>query len=195
MAALADEELGRVNEDSGGNGSLQYVDVKPGANLKHALLSPYSSNAYLETLGDSLQLFSLLGESEGPCICLYDSNSKSCVKTISANHGGGGFETRKMERIGVIHTNHAFCSNELFVAAYSSSVYIFKISSLDNDANSRNSKHTVLKLVRKFTNLNFQVLDIGISKWTTHPSEGDALSPKDSTYLSWEAGRCFYVHF
>ena len=88
---------------------------------------------------------------------------------------------RKTERIGVIHTNHAFCSNELFVAAYSSSVYIFKISSLDDDANASNSKPVALKLVRQFTNLNFQVLDVGISKWTTHPS--DALSLKDSYVL------------
>eukprot|EP00944_MAST-04C_sp_MAST-4C-sp1_P014576 g14576.t1 len=182
MAALADEEPDRENGNSG-NGWLQYVDVKPGANLKHALLSPYSSNACLETPGNPLQLFSILGESEGPCVCLYDSNSKSCVKIISSDHVGGGFETLKTKRIGVIHTNHAFYSNELFVAAYSSSVYIFKISSLDDDANASNSKPVALKLVRQFTNLNFQVLDVGISKWTTHPSDDDTLSLKDSYVL------------
>ena len=36
MAALIDEEPDRENGDSD-NGWLQYVDVKPGANLKHAL--------------------------------------------------------------------------------------------------------------------------------------------------------------
>ena len=178
MAGLADDEV--WSDESLGDSLLPYVDVKPGANLKHALLSPHSSGMNLETPGGTRGLFSVLGESEGPCVCLYDSASKSCVKRISPDLGGAGFETRKAKRIGVIHTNHAFYSSELYVAACNSSVYIFKICPLDNDADNGGPKSTGLKLVRKFINLNFQVLDIGVSKWTTHSNDDDTLPCKDA---------------
>ena len=62
------------------------ITTKPGANLKNTLISPYSNNADImlqnnivkdnddDNKRNNIQLFSLLGELNGPCISLYDNN-------------------------------------------------------------------------------------------------------------------------
>ena len=91
------------------------ITTKPGANLKNTLISPYSNNADImlqnnifkdnddDNKRNNIQLFSLLGELNGPCISLYDNNNFNIVKHITLDNSKN---TVNNDYNSVIHTSH-----------------------------------------------------------------------------------------
>ena len=138
------------------------ITTKPGANLKNTLISPYSNNAYImlqnnifkdnddDNKQNNIQLFSLLGELNGPCISLYDNNNYNIVKHITLDNSKNNVNN---DNNSVIHTSHCFYLNELYIAIYGTNIYIYKI------------KNDKIILFLQFINLNFQILDMDVSKW------------------------------
>ena len=138
------------------------ITTKPGANLKNTLISPYSNNAYImlqnnivkdnddDNKQNNIQLFSLLGELNGPCISLYDNNNFNIVKHITLDNSKNNVNN---DNNSVIHTSHRFYLNELYIAIYGTNIYIYKI------------KNDKIILFLQFVNLNFQILDMDVSKW------------------------------
>ena len=90
----------------------------------------------------------------------------------------------------VVHTSHGFYLNKLFIATHGTNIYIYKIV---NDKNNTNGP-PMLKLMIRFINLNFQILDVDVSKWVTQETINNNREEEYIFAFGSPAGGFIYKH-